>query len=126
MYSDTRREWHPLDATFDTGTPENWISLDIVAQLDYSVETVENSTYYTFTGEILESSEVVRQVRWRIDSGSGPVTRSRYTNFRIAPAGAPFVVLFGRDLIFSEEIFSFNEANLILTKAGETAGWWSP
>jgi len=33
------------------------------------------------------------------------------------------VVLFGRDRIFSEDIFRFTEANLILTKAPDTAGW---
>jgi len=123
MYSEHRREWRPLEATFDTGTPENWISQDTVAQLNYPVETVPTSSYYTFTGQILESSKVINQVRWRIDNGSGPSTRSRYTNFRIAPEGAPFLVLFGRDLIFSEDIFSFNEAALILTKLNETAGW---
>ena len=123
MYCERRREWHRVEATFDTGTPENWISMDTVARLNYSIQKVENSTYYTFTGETLHSSEVIRQVRWCIDTGIGPDTRSRYTSFRIAPHGAPFMVLFGRDLIFSEDIFSFNEANLILTKADETAGW---
>jgi len=125
MYSEKRRRWRPLGATFDTGTPENWISRDIVARLKYPVENVPPSRYYIFTREILESSKVINQVRWCIDNGEGPSTRSRYTNSRVAPDDAPFVVLFGRDLIFSEDIFSFNEAALILTKLDETAGWWS-
>lgn len=108
---------------FDTGSPDSWISEDIAAQLKYAIETVQTSTYYTFTGDTIDSSRLIRQVRWCIDTGSGPDTRSRYADFRIAPRGAPFVVLFGRDRIFSEDIFRFREANLILTKVGETAGW---
>jgi hypothetical protein len=125
MYSEQRKKWHLVEALFDTGSPDSWISEDAAAELEYSIETVELSRYYTFTGETLDSSQIIRQVRWCIDTGNGPDARSRYADFRIAPRGAPFVVLFGRDRIFSEDIFRFKEANLILTKAPDTAGWWS-
>jgi hypothetical protein len=121
MYSESRKNWCPVEATFDTGTTENWISADTVARLKYDVEDVPAAMYYTFTGEALESSKVIRQVRWCINTGTGAGARSRWADFRIAPKGAPFVVLFGRDLIFSEDIFSFNEAALILTKVDEAA-----
>lgn len=122
MYSENRKDWYPIQATFDTGTSENWISADTVARLKYDVENVPKATYYTFTGETLESSKVIREVRWRIDTGTGSSARSRWADFRIAPKGAPFVVLFGTDLIFSEDIFSFNDAALILTKGDEAEG----
>jgi hypothetical protein len=123
MYCDQRRQWHQVEALFDTGSPDSWVSQDTAAKLKYPIETVETSTYYTFTGDTIDSCQLVRQVRWCIDTGSGPDTRSRYADFRIAPRGAPFAVLFGRDRIFSEDIFRFKEANLILTKVNDTAGW---
>jgi len=123
MYSEQRDEWRLVEALFDTGSQDSWISEDFAAELEYSIETVKLSKYYTFTGETLESSKIIRNVRWCIDRGNVPDARGRYADFRIAPPGAPFVVLFGRDRIFSEDIFRFTEANLILTKAPDTAGW---
>jgi hypothetical protein len=111
-----------MEATFDTGTRENWVSKGTVAQLKCSTEQVKAETYYTFTGETLESSKVIRDVRWCIDTGSGSGNKSRWADFRVAPEGAPFAVLFGRDLIFSEDIFSFKDAALILIKGDESAG----
>jgi hypothetical protein len=115
-----------MEATFDTGTAENWVSKSTVAQLKCSTEHVQAVTYYTFTGETLESSKVIRDVRWCIHTGSGGGNKSRWADFRVAPEGAPFEVLFGSDLIFSEDIFSFKEAALILIKGDEAAGGFIP
>ena len=111
-----------LDATFDSGTADNWISAVTAAELNYVIKSVPISRFSTFTSQILESSEILQDVRWTIDNVSDSGVKSHYANFCIAPEGAPFVVLFGRDLIFSEEIFSFNDPALILTKLEDTIG----
>jgi hypothetical protein len=115
-----------MEATFDTGTRENWVSKSTVAQLKCTTENVQAATYFTFTGETLESSKVIRDVGWCIDTGSGVGDKSRWADFRVAPEGAPFEVLFGRDLIFSEDIFGFKDATLILIKGDESAGRFLP
>ncbi|CZT04759.1 uncharacterized protein RCO7_10730 [Rhynchosporium graminicola] len=109
-----------VDPPQSGGPNEKTPAKNTARKVNYSIQIVSPSTYYTFTGETLESSRGIQNVRWRIDNGNGPSTRSRYTYFRIASENAPFAVLFGRDLIFSEDIFSFNEAALILTKLEET------
>jgi hypothetical protein len=115
-----------MEATFDSGTDENWVSKSTVAQLKCSTKHVEAVTYHTFTGETLESSKMIRDVRWRIDTGSGGGNISRWANFRVAPEGALFQVLFGSNLILSEEIFSFKEAAFVLIKGDEAAGGFLP
>ncbi|CZS96837.1 uncharacterized protein RAG0_06015 [Rhynchosporium agropyri] len=94
VYCELQKNWHPFEAMFDTGTTENWMTPDTARKVNYFIQNVSPSTYYTFTGETLESSRGIQNVRWRIDNGNGPSTRSRYTNFHIASENAPFAVLF--------------------------------
>jgi len=108
-------------ATFNSDTVENWISANIVAISDYPIEVVPLLKYRTFTGEILESSQVISKVRWCID-GINNCARSRYADFRMATDDAPYMVLLGNRFILSEEIFSFKDYALILAKLDETKG----
>jgi hypothetical protein len=119
MYSDKYEKWVELTARFDSGTPDNWMTKDVVDLLDHAIVTVPLERYQTFTGEVMVSSELVRSVLWHGDSAS---TRSRSTDFRVIRKPAPFEVLFGSNFLFSESVYSFNEPNLILTKLKETPG----
>ncbi|KAF8859448.1 hypothetical protein BDZ45DRAFT_742261 [Acephala macrosclerotiorum] len=107
------QRWIELTAKFDTGTQDDWISISIVKDLQLAADNDELVVYETFTGEVMESSMVVRNLAW---SSIGTDSRSWATTFRIAPENAPFQVLFGSDFIESKQIYSFNKANLILTR----------
>ncbi|MCJ1246401.1 hypothetical protein MMC30_003608 [Trapelia coarctata] len=117
LYSPAKKTWWPLTAKLDSGTTENWISAHVVYLLELKVQTVPAIEYVTFTGEKMVSTEVVEKIHW---CGDG-VARIQEMNFRVAHK-APFDVLIGSDLIFAKAIFSFNEANLILTKQHQTEG----
>jgi hypothetical protein len=119
MYSEKNEVWVELTARFDSGTPDNWMTKEVVDLLDHAIVTVPFEQYQTFTGEVMGSSELVRSVLWHGDSAS---TRSRSTDFRVIRKPAPFEVLFGSDFLFSQSVYSFNEPNLILTKLKETPG----
>jgi hypothetical protein len=119
MYSDKNEEWVELTATFDSGTPDNWMTKEVVDLLDHAIVTVPFERYQTFTGEVMGSSELVHSVLWHGDSAR---TRSRSTDFRVINKPAPFEVLFGSKFLFSESVYSFNEPNLILTKMKESPG----
>ena len=119
MYSDRLEKWFTLTANFDSGTTENWITKNVVDLLQHVIVTVPYTKYQTFSGETLDSSLLVHDILWH---GDGTSARSRSTDFRVIGNSAPFEVLFGSDFIFSESVYSFNEANLILTKVKETPG----
>ncbi len=119
MCSPKHKTWIQVTAKFDTQTPENWISTLVVARLGAEPEQGPVIRYVTFNGEELESPRIVKNVKW---GAVGADSRSRVTDFRLAPKNAPFEVLFGSDFIDSEEIYTFNEANLILVKQKETKG----
>lgn len=116
--------WVELTAKFDTGTQDAWISFLIVRTLELPVESAELAVYTTFSGEVIESSMVVKNLAW---SSIGVDSRSWATTFRVAPENAPFQVLFGSDFIESSGIYSFHNANwikgnLILTRKKATKG----
>jgi len=113
VYSDKKKKWFEFIAKFDSGTEENWITSAVVELLEHTIVTVPRTQYRTFDGSILNSSELVQQVLWH---GDGEHARSRHTHFRMISAPAPFQILFGSELIFSEGLMSFNEAALILAK----------
>ena len=117
MYSSTKGKWYLFTAKFDTGTPKNWISSDVVNLLRLSIQKVPSKKYTTFNGEELQSNEMVMDILW---CGEGS-PQSRETDFRIAYK-APFDVLFGSELLSSQQILSFNESALILTSKKETEG----
>lgn len=111
-----------MEATFDTGTAKNWLSEGAVAQLKYRIEEVQPVLYSTFTGQTVECSKIIRDVKLCIATKQGSGNKSTWTDFRVAPPNAPFEVLFGREFIHAEEIFNFKEAALILVKSEEAAG----
>jgi hypothetical protein len=111
--------WIEATAKFDTGAKEDWISAPLVERLGFNKEQGPVICYQTFTGQILESSEVVRKVTW---GSVGNDSRTWVTEFRLAPQNAPFDVLFGSEFISSEQIYTFNESNLILARKRETQG----
>ena len=118
VHSDKKKQWFEFSARFDTGTNENWITSTVADLLELPIVTVPHEEFTTFDGSALRSSQLVRQVLWH---GDGEHARSRRTDFRMISEPAPFEVLFGSNLIFSECLMSFNEAALILTKAQETS-----
>lgn len=119
VYSDKKKKWFELIATFDTGTTDNWVTSDVVDLLEHTIVTVPYTQYRTFDGSVLDSSKRVQQVLWH---GDGERARSRHTNFRVISEPAPFQVLFGSAFLFSECVMSFNEHALILATVKETKG----
>jgi hypothetical protein len=114
-----RERWYEFTAKFDTQTPDNWISTVVAECLGEQPKTIPASTYITFNGETLASSKIFQKVKF---GAMGTDRRSRVADFRLAPEGAPFEVLFGSDFIKANQIFTFNQANLILAKKKETKG----
>jgi len=115
MYSASKARWYTLTVNFDPGTPENWMSPHVVNLLDLPVQVVVLSSYETSNGQTLSSTEAVKGVLWCGENAP----RTRQADFRLAH-NAPFDVLFGNNLLISEDIHSLNKHNLILTKKVET------
>ncbi|KAH8667615.1 hypothetical protein BGZ60DRAFT_431835 [Tricladium varicosporioides] len=109
-------QWIEADAKFDTGANDNWIAESLAEERGAVIEEGPPVYYNTFTGENLKSTKLVRRLTWTAIGKSGSLN----TDFRIAPSKATFKVLFGKEFIESEEIFTFNKAALILTKRKET------
>jgi hypothetical protein len=117
VYSPAKDTWYPLAAILDTGTMQNWISIHVVNLLELTISKVDSTEYTTFDGATVESTEIAQKVLWCGDGSP----MSRETDFRVAH-NACFDILFGSHLLFSEDILSFNEHALILTKKKETNG----
>jgi hypothetical protein len=102
IYSSKESDWVPVKATLDTGTSENWISTETATRLGLKVKEMSSRTYHSFTGDTVESSQGVDNVTWH---GLGS-SRTHSTQFRIAPENAPFDILVGSELIFSENLLA--------------------
>ena len=89
----------------------------MVERLQLPVEKVMPKRYVAFNGERLESAEVILDLLW---CGDGSL-KSQESDFRVA-YNAPFDILFGEELLFSQLIYSFNEHALILTSREEKEG----
>ncbi len=76
--------------------------------------------YLAESGEELRSEKILRGITWRADDKAAKHSWS--SDFRIAPHKAPFQVLFGKDFVDSERIYTFNKAALVLTKKKKTKG----
>lgn len=120
MCSTKHKRWFEFTAKFDTQTRDNWISTLVAARLDQQPEQGSTRYYTTFSGETVESSQIMKNVKW----AAGTDAQSRVSDFRLAPKAAPFEVLFGDDFINSADIVVFNPGNLILLKQKETKGEW--
>ncbi|PMD33862.1 hypothetical protein L207DRAFT_517887 [Hyaloscypha variabilis F] len=117
--SPTFKCWIEATAKFDTGTMEDWMSTHLVKRLGFLPEPGPIILYQTFSGETLQSDLVIKKVTW---GSIGSDNRTWVREFRLAPENAPFEVLFGSDFISSEQIYTFNEAKLILTKKQDSEG----
>jgi len=117
MWSESKVRWFPLIVNLDSGTPDNWVSVNVTNLLGLPVESIIPASYATFNGQTLKSTEGVKEVVWCGEMGA----RTRVADFRLA-RNAPFDVLFGSKLLFSENIYSLNKNNLILAKKANTEG----
>src|SRR6266487_1328747 len=108
VYSSAKEGWFPAVAILDTGTSDNWISEALVERLSLTPTYGEPVKAVTFNGQTTESRATV-EATWY---GNGS-NQSRHTVFRVQ-RNASFDVLFGKTLLFTEAILSFNEQALIL------------
>ena len=102
MYSAAHGEWHGVIATLDTGSDENWISQQVVDRLKLRVDKGLVSKWWTFSGKPFESDSMVRATWTGRQQGV-----SHVNVFRVVSNG-PFDVIFGRNVILSEEVNMFN------------------
>lgn len=123
MYSIAQDKWHPLAATLDTGTPDNWIDETLLKtlSLDAKLESI-TTEFLDFSGKTVRSSATV-DIPWCAAGGSRKVRTHR---FRVAQS-APFdVVLGGRLLLVEEGILVFNKTAWILAKKNPSEGKHNP
>ncbi len=119
MYSTTQDKWHPLAATLDTGTPDNWIDESVLQTLSLEANFEATETeFMDFSGKTVKSSATV-DIPWCAAGGSRKVRKHK---FRVAQS-APFDVVLGETLLVVEEgILVFNETAWILAKKNPSAG----
>ncbi|KAF8857581.1 hypothetical protein BDZ45DRAFT_726627 [Acephala macrosclerotiorum] len=97
--------WQGMKAVLDTGADENWISKEIVESLSLPINKGVVFRYKTVDGARLESSATV-SARWAIQGRS----TTDVAEFRAVTNGkAPFDVLFGKNLITSNQINFYDE-----------------
>ncbi|RDL38739.1 uncharacterized protein BP5553_03079 [Venustampulla echinocandica] len=104
----------PFVSTLDTGTTGNWISDDALQRLQIKSVAEAPTDWITFNGKTVRS-EAVAEITW---TGVGN-RKTRVTSFRVAKK-PPFDVVFGSELIFSEQIFSFDKTAWILARKPAT------
>jgi len=107
-------QWMACRGILDTGCEDNWISLEIIKRAGMVSSTVQNThedVLTGFGGEIVESKGTIT-ITWYANNAS----KTRETTFLVAEHG-PFDLLLGKAFIFSENIFMFNQAALVLRAA---------
>ena len=112
-------EWTVGRGILDSGCGENWVALDFIrrAYLERKITQVPHSSLYTgFGNQNIEPKGKIK-ITWYANNGS----KTRETEFLVADQG-PFDLLLGRQFIFSENIFIFNQAALVLRAAPITDG----
>ena len=106
--------WTVGRGILDSGCGENWITWDLIrrAHLEPTViPNTQSSLYIGFGNQNIEPRGKTR-ITWFANEGS----KTRETEFLVADQG-PFDLLLGREFIFSENIFIFNQAALVLRAA---------
>jgi hypothetical protein len=98
IYSESRTTWLPVIAYLDTGTSGNWISQRIVERGSFRPKYGETIHYTDFNGVHLQSDGVVN-ITW---CGAGSA-KSHEATFRVGRETAPFDVLFGLNILNSDE-----------------------
>ena len=112
-------QWIAGRGILDTGCEDNWISLDIIKRggMVSSMVRGKNENIYTgFGGKNIEPMGTIT-ITWYANKAS----KTRQTIFLVEEKG-PFDILLGRKFIFSENIFMFNQAALVLRAAPITDG----
>lgn len=112
-------QWIAGRGILDSGCEDNWISLDIINRADMVSKMVripQSNIYTGFGGQNLEAKGSVL-ITWYANNAS----KTRQTTFLVAEHG-PFDLLLGKRFIFSENIFMFNQAALVLKAAPITEG----
>lgn len=105
----------------DTGCEDNWISLEIIERAGMVPSVVQNTfgnILTGFGGGLVESKGSIT-ITWYVNNAS----KTRQTTFLVAKHG-PFDLLLGNKSIFSENIFIFNEAALVLRAAPISDGMY--
>ena len=106
--------WTVARGMLDSGCVENWVTLDLItrANLERTVIPSTHSSLYTgFGNQNIEPKGKIK-ITWYANDGS----KTRETEFLMADQG-PFDLLLGKKFIFSENIFMFNQAALVLRAA---------
>lgn len=107
-------QWIAGRGILDSGCDDNWISLDIVNRAEMNsniVQTPDQKIYIGFGGQNMEARGSII-ITWYANNAS----KTRQTTFLVAEHG-PFDLLLGKNFIFSENIFMFNQAALVLKAA---------
>lgn len=112
-------QWMACRGILDTGCEDNWISLEIIKRAGMVSSTVQNTHENILTGfggEIVESKGTIT-ITWYANNAS----KTRQTTFLVAEHG-PFDLLLGKTFIFSENVFMFSQAALVLRAAPISKG----
>ena len=107
-------KWTVGRGILDSGCEQNWVTLDLIrrAHLEGKIIRNRHSSLYTgFGNQNIEPKGKI-SLTWYANEGS----KSRETEFLVSDQG-PFDLLLGRQFIFSENIFIFNQAALVLRAA---------
>ena len=121
MYSPRSGNWHGLVAKLDSGSRENWIAQEVVDRLRLKVLRGTPKRYMAFNCEEISSTAIVKST-W-CAKGDG---NTHEHVFRVIEK-APFDVLFGTNLLDSDEIRWFSKEPssdpvLVLTQKEIDAG----
>ena len=103
MYSPRSGNWHGLVAKLDSGSKENWIAQEVVDRLRLKVLRGTLKRYKTFNCEEVSSTATVKST-W-CTKGDG---NTHEHVFRVIEK-APFDVLFGTNLLDSDEVQWFSK-----------------
>ena len=112
-------QWTVGRGILDSGCGENWVTLDLIrrAYLETKILPITHSSPYTEFGNQNFEPKGKIKLTWYANDGS----KTRETEFLVADQG-PFDLLLGRQFIFSENVFRFNQAALVLRAAPITDG----
>jgi hypothetical protein len=103
MYSPRSGNWHGLVAKLDSGSKENWIAQQVVDRLRLKVLRGTLKRYRTFNCEEVSSDATVKST-W---CSKGDRNTHEHV-FRVIEK-APFDVLFGTNLLDSDEVMWFSK-----------------
>jgi len=109
MYSAAKDKWITLFATLDTGTQENWICESALEALALERAQTTQVGFMDFSGEVVTSTGIV----WIPWYATGNARKVRKDKFRVAKSVAPFDVVLGSYLSFSESFFSLDKPTWI-------------